>query len=115
MPQPCTTRRPCLSKSRIIASGAAAPPTTMRMPDGSFQRAGSCSSACRMPAQIVGTPAVSVTCSDWYRSSRLAASRCGPGNTSFAPIITAVNGMPQALTWNIGTTGHTQSRLATPI
>ena len=35
---------------------------------------------------------------------------CGPGITSLAPTIAALYGMPQALTWNIGTTGKITSR-----
>ncbi len=61
MPQAWMTRRLNLSKARIMLSGAAEPPTTMRIPGTSFQRSGSFSSACRMPSQIVGTPAVAVT------------------------------------------------------
>jgi hypothetical protein len=38
----------------------------------------------------------------------------GPGNTSFDPAIHAEYGAPQALTWNKGTTGNTQSRLDNP-
>ena len=34
----------------------------------------------------------------------------GPGNTILAPVIAAEYGRPQALTWNIGTTGSTVSR-----
>ncbi len=40
---------------------------------------------------------------------RLAGSRCAPGITCLAPTSVEVNGSPQALTWNIGTTGRTQS------
>jgi len=42
--------------------------------------------------QIVGTPAVQVTCSSTKSSSRLSASRCGPGKTCFAPHIAATYG-----------------------
>ncbi len=62
-----------------------------------------------MPSQIVGTPPVQVTRSDWKSSSRLAGSRCGPGKTCLAPTSVAVKGNPQALAWNIGTTGRTMS------
>src|SRR6218665_2235443 len=37
-------------------------------------------------------------------------SMAGRGNTSLQPISAAEYGMPQALTWNIGTTGSTESR-----
>jgi hypothetical protein len=62
-----------------------------------------------MPIQMVGTPPAMVTRSRCMRSTSDAGSRCGPGNTSLAPHMTAQNGSPQALAWNIGTTGKTQS------
>jgi hypothetical protein len=40
----------------------------------------------------------------------LSGSRWGPGIMSFAPTSTEAKGRPQALTWNMGTTGRTQSR-----
>ena len=40
MPQPWPIRMPCLANARISASGTAAPPTSERMPAGSFQRPG---------------------------------------------------------------------------
>ena len=96
MPQPCTIQMPCRSKARISASGTAAPPTSERMPRGSFQRPwfgepGSCaaSKAWIRLIQIVGTPSDSVGGSSCIRSSRSSGCRCGPGNTSFTPIITA--------------------------
>ena len=33
-----------------------------------------------------------------------------PGNTSLAPVNGAAYGMPQAFTWNMGTTGKATSR-----
>ena len=45
-----------------------------------------------MPSQIVGTPAVHVTPSCTNASSSDSGSRCGPGYTSFAPIIVAMYG-----------------------
>jgi hypothetical protein len=59
---------------------------------------------------MVGTPAAMVTFSDSISCRSECASRCGPGKTSFAPTIGAANGRPQALTWNIGTTGRSESR-----
>ena len=41
---------------------------------------------------------------------RLAVERTGPGSTSLAPTMHAAYGRPQALTWNIGTTGRIASR-----
>ena len=59
---------------------------------------------------MVGTPAVMVTSSFARFSSMLSGSMCAPGMTCFAPTSVEVNGSPQALTWNIGTTGMTTSR-----
>ena len=70
---------------------------------------------CSTPIQIVGTPPVMVTRSRWNRSTTLAGSRCGPGITIFAPTIVAPKGMPQALAWNIGTTGIIVSRSQRPM
>ena len=112
MPHACSTVRPCRSNARIIDSGAAEPPTTMRQPGVSVR--GARSSCSRIAVQIVGTPAATVTCSPSIRSSRLLASRAGPGITSLAPAVTAPNGMPHALAWNIGTTGSTVSRCPRP-
>src|SRR5680860_1072115 len=85
-----------LVEARIILSGAAAPPTIIRIPGCKFQRSGSFSIALRMPNQMVGTPAVTLTFSFSKRSSRLSGSRCGPGWTTLEPKNVAVKGMPQA-------------------
>ena len=74
---------------------------------------GFASSSWRIPIQIVGTPAVIVTCSCWKASSRLSPSRNGPGKTCFAPTSVQVNGKPHAFAWNIGTTGSTVSASVT--
>src|SRR6478609_7048714 len=62
------------------------------------------------PCHTVGTPADTVTPSASNRSCRLLPSRNGPGRTSLAPTMQAAYGRPQALTWNIGTTGRMVSR-----
>ncbi len=79
MPQPWTTLRPWRLKPAIIARGAAEPPTSIPFMRERSQRSGSASSIARMPIQIVGTPAVQVTCSCTKSSSRLSGSRNGPG------------------------------------
>jgi hypothetical protein len=66
------------------------------------------------PIQIVGTPAASVTFSPSISSAIAFGCRFGPGMTSDAPAITAAWQRPQALAWNIGTTGITTSRSHTP-
>ena len=65
------------------------------------------------PIQIVGTPAASVTFSVSISSAIAGGVICGPGNASAAPAITAACARPQALAWNIGTTGMTVSRSET--
>ena len=64
---------------------------------------------------MVGTPAVQVTFSPERSASRPGPSRFGPGKTCLAPTIVQVNGNPQALTWNIGTTGMITSLAEKPI
>ena len=65
------------------------------------------------PIQIVGTPAASVTFSASISSAIAGGVICGPGNASALPAITAACARPQALAWNIGTTGITTSRSET--
>ena len=62
------------------------------------------------PCQTVGTPAENVTPSLSNSSCSDLPSSHGPGNTSLAPTMQATYGRPQALTWNIGTTGRIVSR-----
>ena len=115
IPQAWTMRSPCLfSNPSIMDGGAADPPTIIVCSDFRFHLRGLQSSWSRMASQTVGTPAVSVTCSSARRFRTLTGSRCGPGKTCFAPTIVAVNGSPQALTWNIGTTGSTTSDFESP-
>ena len=86
MPQPCRIQMPCRSKARISASGTAAPPTSERMPRGSFQRPWLRESA-TAPRRRPGSgssrwsarPATSVGGSCCIRSSRSSGCRCGPG------------------------------------
>src|SRR5687768_6689956 len=61
-------------------------------------------------SHTVGTPAESVTFSCSISSYTDLPSRCGPGKTIFAPTMVQVYGRLQALAWNIGTTGRTESR-----
>ena len=110
MPHACSTCSPCrFWKPSIIAGGAADPPTIICRSAFRSQRFGSLSSASRIASQTVGTPPAQVTFSSAIKLSTLTASRCGPGKTSFAPTIAAAKGIPQALTWNIGTTGRITS------
>ena len=57
-----------------------------RMLDVSYTP-GLASSVWRIPIQIVGTPAVTVTFCSWKSSSKLTGSRWGPGNTCLTPVI----------------------------
>ena len=54
-----------------------------------------------------------LACRAAHRSTRRRA--CGPGMTSLAPTIGAPERKPQALAWNIGTTGISRSRADSPI
>ena len=69
----------------------------------------------KTPIQIVGTPAATVTFSVSIMSAREGALRSAPGITIVDPVATAACANPQALAWNIGTTGRTTSRSQTPI
>ncbi len=100
-------------KARIIAGGQAAPPTTVRSRVENF--APFCFRYCSRPIQTVGTPAEKVTFSVSKSSCSDFPSSAQPGKTSFAPIIGALWHTPQALAWNIGTTGRTQSRAESAI
>ena len=72
-------------------------------------------SAGSTPIQMVGTPAATVTCSSTIRSAIAPGDRSGPGITRSAPAATAAWASPQALAWNIGTTGSTRSASRTPM
>jgi hypothetical protein len=88
-------------------SGTAAPPqSTARR----LERSGFCSSAWRRTSiQIVGTAPLTVTRSDSINFTSGSAWRKRPGMIRSAPAIAHAYGRPQALTWNIGTTGSTRS------
>ena len=64
--------------------------------------------------QIVGTPAATVTFSSTIRLAIDGPERSGPGITSVAPVATAACASPQALAWNIGTTGRITSDSRAP-
>src|SRR5574343_754298 len=92
----------------ISARGMAEPPTQVRFMD---EKRRPLASTCWIgPIQMVGTPALMVTCSASISSYKLAPSSLGPGSTSFAPATMAAYGMHQALLWNMGTTGSAASR-----
>ena len=115
MPQPWTMCSPCRSENAsIIARGGAEPPTVMILIDDRSQPCGFASSACRMPIQIVGTPAVIVTFCSARPSSSVTGSMCGPGKTCLAPDIVLENGKHHAFAWNIGTTGRLTSSALAP-
>ena len=68
---------------------------------------------CKSPNQTVGTPINRSGFSLSINSYTEAPSRAGPGKTNFAPNIAPAYGIPQALTWNIGTTGSMHEELET--
>ena len=72
--------------------------------------------AASTPCQIVGTPAAIVTLLGGDQVGDRAAASCADrGRPERAPAMRAAYGMPQALAWNIGTTGITVSRSRMPI
>jgi hypothetical protein len=70
---------------------------------------------CSSINHTVGTAAVNVTFSVSSSSWMLAPSICAPGITSLEPVSGAANAIAQALAWNIGTTGSTESVALMPI
>ena len=72
------------------------------------------SSAGRTPIQMVGTPAATVTRSLSISSASALGLRSGPGMTRSAPQATAAWARPQALAWNMGTTGRIRSDSRAP-
>ena len=115
MPHAWTMVRPRCWNAAIIERGTAEPPTTIaRM----LER----SKLPRVGVEILqhAHPDRRHAAGDRDRSrvkqiDDAGGSRCGPGITIFAPTIVAPNGMPQALAWNIGTTGIIVSRFAEPM
>ena len=96
-----------------MTSGQAAPPITTFFSTGSLAPVSfrCCSSIC----QTVGTAAEKVTPSVSSSSKIEAPSILAPGMTILAPVPGAENATPQALAWNIGTTGRITSRCDRPI
>ena len=108
MPQACSTVTPySRSNASISIGGQVEPPMVRRLTVCS--RSPVARRCCNRPSHTVGTPAETVTRSAFISEATLAPSRCRPGITSDAPAASAEYGRPQALTWNIGTTGSTRS------
>ena len=84
--------------------GTAEPPQTMAR-----SWWGCPASSGRVPIQMVGTPAVRVTPSVRIRLLMAWGERSAPGNTRSDPASTPAWHSPQALAWNMGTTGRTTS------
>ncbi len=106
MPQACRIGSPSCSRyASDSALGTAEPPHGIDR-KALVSRPCSSGSTC---IQIVGTPAPTVTRSSTMRSASALPERSGPGITSDAPAATAAWASPQALAWNIGTTGITTS------
>jgi hypothetical protein len=90
--------------------GTAEPPQMIRSSDEKSRP----SSSSRMPIQIVGTPAATVTLSPSIRSAIARGERSAPGITKSAPAITPACPRPHAFAWNIGTTGRITSCSSMP-
>ena len=111
MPHACRIGIPILVRyPSDSALGTADPPQGMaRKLDTSRP-----SSSPSTPIQIVGTPAAMVTRSVSISSANGLGAKFGPGLTSLAPAATAAWERPQALAWNMGTTGMITSLSHTP-
>ncbi len=108
IPQAWIARKPSASRSSISECGIALPPITIRFSSGSVLFCAR--SMSRTASHTVGTPAESVTRSCSHSSITPAGSSRSIGMMKSAPTIIERNGVPQALTWNIGTIGSTRSR-----
>ena len=116
MPQPWIISTPKVSQYQRIKEGGGAEP-----PQVSLERLERsywpelASTRLFTPCQMVGTPADRVTPSSARRpSSRSGAmNRCGM--TCLQPSISADQGMPQPMAWNIGTTPRTVSAPERPM
>src|SRR5262249_16244161 len=69
----------------------------------------------RTACHTVGTPIDSVTPSSASIGTSSGGWTCIPAKTSLAPAIAAAYGTPQALTWNMGTTGQMRSVARAPM
>ena len=96
-----------------MASGTAEPPITTRFRVLSLPPVAR--RCCRRPSHTVGTAAEKVTPSVSSSSCTDGPSSFWPGITSLAPAAAQENVRPQALAWNIGTTGRTVSRAEMPM
>ena len=84
---------------------------TSRSEDRSPPSARMCAST---PAQIVGTPPATVTCSSPMSRTSVAGCRSRSGMIRAAPDSKQAKARPHALAWNMGTTGSTRSRSDRP-
>ena len=96
-----------------MASGTAEPPITTRLSVESLAPVSR--RWVSRPSQTVGTAAEKVTPSVSSSSCTEGPSSFWPGITSLQPAAAQENVRPQALAWNIGTTGSTVSRADSPI
>lgn len=95
-------------KYSITAAGVAEPPSMMARTLDRSRRWRLSSVIMSMP--MLTAAAANVTRSACIRSRIAGACGRAPGNTILAPMQAAANGRPQALAWNIGTTGSRVSR-----
>ena len=115
IPQPWMMRRPYLSWNASISErGIAAPPDVpMRTEDRSSSRS---SPTCRMPAHSVGTAETKRRLLGLDDVARARPGSCaGRASASSRRTATTANGMPHALTWNIGTTTSARSASLAPV
>ena len=108
IPQAWIASIPIALRSSMSECGIAEPPMMIFLSSGSVLLC-ACSMS-RTPIQTVGTPAEKVTRSLSHSSITPAGSSRSIGMMKSAPTIRHMNGVPQALTWNIGTIGSMRSR-----
>ncbi len=113
MPQAWQTRMPSLSNASISEGGHAEPPMVTWVREET-SRGRAVSSASR-PCQMVGTAAACVGLSPSIISASGAGCRKRSGISMLTPVMNVACGIPQAFTWNCGTTTRDVSWSVRPI
>ena len=111
MPHAWRMGRPVVSRNPSESDLETAEPPQMTDRNDEVSRPTSSGST---PIQMVGTPAAMVTDSLSMRPASAPGDRSAPGMTRVAPVATPAWASPQALAWNIGTTGRITSRSQAP-
>jgi hypothetical protein len=109
MPQACSTSTPYTSlKAVIMAGGQAEPPITVRLSVRELQLVGLHVPQHHLPHRRHAGGKGDFFTFDQFEDGLAVHGRARKHH--LAPVMAAEYGRPQALTWNIGTTGSTESR-----